>query len=90
MRYLYLGTNSADQYLVPILNSPTAPFSPPLSPLTSRSLFLHQFSWIFLQLSMRVECRFVKDVLNGDDATEMRVFLREMLADTAGKEYREE
>jgi hypothetical protein len=39
---------------------------------------------------MRVECRFVKDVLNGDDATEMRVFLREMLADTAGKEYREE
>jgi hypothetical protein len=43
-----------------------------------------------LQVSLRVDCRFTKDVLNGDDTTEMRVQLREVLADAAGKEYRDE
>lgn len=43
-----------------------------------------------LQLSMRVQARFVKDVLNGDDTTEMRVTLEEVLAESAGKDYRDE
>ena len=41
-----------------------------------------------VQLSMRVECRFIKDVLNGDDATEIRVNLKEVLAE--GTDYRED
>ena len=41
-----------------------------------------------VQLSMRVECRFIKDVLNGDDATEIRVNLKEVLAE--GTNYRED
>ncbi len=43
-----------------------------------------------LQLSMRVDCRFIKDVLTGDDATEIRVQLKEVLADAAGRDYRED
>ena len=41
-------------------------------------------------LSMRVDAVFVKDVLNGDDGTEMRVTLREVLADVAGRDYRDD
>jgi hypothetical protein len=37
-----------------------------------------------------VDCRFVKDSLNGDDTTELRVSLKEVLADAAGKDYKEE
>jgi len=43
-----------------------------------------------LQVSVRVDCRFVKDSLNGDDTTELRVSLKEVLADAAGKDYKEE
>ena len=39
---------------------------------------------------MRVEARFIKDVLNGDDTTELRVTLKDVLSDAAGKEYRDE
>jgi hypothetical protein len=39
---------------------------------------------------MRAEVTFVKDVLNGDDATEIRVRCKEVLSDTAGRDYREE
>jgi hypothetical protein len=39
---------------------------------------------------MRVDCRFIKDVLTGDDATEIRVQLKEVLADAAGRDYRED
>jgi hypothetical protein len=39
---------------------------------------------------MRVECRFIKDALNGDDATEIRVNLKEVLSDAAGRDYRDE
>jgi hypothetical protein len=39
---------------------------------------------------VRVDCRFVKDSLNGDDTTELRVSLKEVLADAAGKDYKEE
>lgn len=41
-------------------------------------------------LSMRVEVYFVKDVLNGDDATEIRVQLKEVLGEGAGKDYKDE
>lgn len=41
-------------------------------------------------VSVRVDCRFTKDILNGDDATEMRVTLKEVLADAAGKDYKDD
>ena len=41
-------------------------------------------------LSMRIECRFIKDALNGDDCTEIRVNLKEVLAEGAGKDYRDD
>lgn len=40
-------------------------------------------------LSVRVDCVFTRDALNGDDATEIRITLREVLADAAGRDYRE-
>lgn len=42
------------------------------------------------QLSLVVHCAFTKDVLNGDDATELRVELKEVKAGGAGKDYRED
>uniref|UniRef100_A0A7S1CY18 Trafficking protein particle complex subunit n=1 Tax=Cyclophora tenuis TaxID=216820 RepID=A0A7S1CY18_CYCTE len=42
------------------------------------------------QVNLRVECKFVKDILQGDDANEIRVELKEVLADGAGDEYKEE
>lgn len=43
-----------------------------------------------LQVSMRVEVRFTKDALAGDETTEMRITLKEVLGEAAGKDYREE
>ena len=37
-----------------------------------------------------IDVKFVKDVLNGDDATEIRVSLREVLSAAAGGEYHDE
>jgi len=37
-----------------------------------------------------VHCHFTKDVLNGDDTTELRVELKEVKAGGAGKDYRED
>lgn len=42
------------------------------------------------QVNMRVECDFVRDVLKGDDVNEIRVELKEVMADGAGEEYHEE
>jgi hypothetical protein len=42
------------------------------------------------QVNLRVECTFVKDMLQGDDVNEIRVELKEVLADGAGDEYQEE
>ncbi len=41
-------------------------------------------------LSMRVECHFAKDALVGDDMTEIRVALKEILGEGAGKDYRDD
>ncbi len=41
-------------------------------------------------LSMRVEAHFAKDALSGDDATEIRVQLKEVLGEAAGKDYKED
>ncbi len=41
-------------------------------------------------LSVRVECHFARDALNGDDATEIRVQLKEVLGEGAGKDYKED
>jgi hypothetical protein len=42
------------------------------------------------QVNLRVECKFVKDVLQGDDMNEIRVELKEVLMDGAGDDYKEE
>jgi len=41
-------------------------------------------------VSLRVTCTFVKDALAGDDATEIRVALQEVLAEGAGAAYQDE
>lgn len=41
-------------------------------------------------VSLRVSCTFVKDALAGDDATEIRVVLLEVLGEGAGKAYEDE
>ncbi len=41
-------------------------------------------------LSMRVEAHFVRDSLSGDDATEIRVQLKEVLGEGAGKDYQDD
>jgi len=42
------------------------------------------------QVSMRVECNFVKDILKGDEVNEIRVELKEIMVDGAGDDYKEE
>lgn len=42
------------------------------------------------QVNLRVDCKFVKDTLLGDDFNEIRVELKEVLQDGAGDEYKEE
>ncbi|KAJ1454138.1 NO signaling/Golgi transport ligand-binding domain-containing protein [Pelagophyceae sp. CCMP2097] len=41
-------------------------------------------------VQMRVECYFVRDMLRGDDVNEIRVELKEMIADEMASEYRRE
>eukprot|EP00753_Platysulcus_tardus_P019683 PLAT7424.1.p2 GENE.PLAT7424.1~~PLAT7424.1.p2 ORF type:complete len:188 (+),score=71.82 PLAT7424.1:34-597(+) len=41
-------------------------------------------------INLRVECSFVRDLLRGDEVTEIRVDLKEVLEDAAGEEYKEE
>ncbi|CAB9514779.1 protein particle complex subunit 3 [Seminavis robusta] len=41
-------------------------------------------------LNMRVECKFVKSTLRGDDVNEIKVALKEVVAEGAGAEYQEE
>lgn len=42
------------------------------------------------QVNLKVECKFVKDTLQGDEVNEIRVELKEVLQDGAGDEYKEE
>jgi len=41
-------------------------------------------------VSLRVECVFTRDTLNGDATTEMRVTLKEVLSEGAGADYRDD
>lgn len=42
------------------------------------------------QVNLKVDCKFVKDVLKGDDTNEIVVYLKEVLQDGAGDDYKEE
>jgi trafficking protein particle complex subunit 3 len=41
-------------------------------------------------IQLQVDCRFVRDVLKGDEVTEMRVELRGVMANTMSEEYTRE
>uniref|UniRef100_A0A7S2V4X7 Trafficking protein particle complex subunit n=1 Tax=Fibrocapsa japonica TaxID=94617 RepID=A0A7S2V4X7_9STRA len=40
-------------------------------------------------VQIRIECRFVRDVLQGDEVNEIRIELKEFLEDIAGEDYKE-
>jgi len=42
------------------------------------------------QVNMKVVCQFVRDTLKGDEVSEIRVELKEVLTDGAGDDYKEE
>jgi trafficking protein particle complex subunit 3 len=42
------------------------------------------------QVNLKVDCKFVKDMLQGDDVNEIFVHLKEVLLDGAGDDYKEE
>uniref|UniRef100_A0A7S2K8C0 Trafficking protein particle complex subunit n=1 Tax=Leptocylindrus danicus TaxID=163516 RepID=A0A7S2K8C0_9STRA len=42
------------------------------------------------QVNLKVECTYVRDILRGDEANEIRVELKEVLTDGAGEDYKEE
>ena len=42
------------------------------------------------QVNLKVQCTFVRDMLQGDDVNEIRVQLKEILMDGAGDDYKEE
>lgn len=42
------------------------------------------------QVNLKVECNIVRDTLKGDDVNEIRVDLKEVIADGAGDDYKEE
>lgn len=42
------------------------------------------------QVNLKVECSFVRDVLRGDEVNEIRVDVKEVLAEGAGEDYHEE
>jgi hypothetical protein len=42
------------------------------------------------QVNLKVECRFMRDALRGDEVNEIRVELKEVLVDGAGEDYQEE
>lgn len=42
------------------------------------------------QVNLKVECDFVRDILHGDDVNEIRVILKEVIAEGAGEDYQEE
>ena len=42
------------------------------------------------QVNLRVECKFVRDVLLGEEVNEIKVELKEVLVDGAGDDYKEE
>mmetsp|Transcript_25980 Transcript_25980/g.38461 ORF Transcript_25980/g.38461 Transcript_25980/m.38461 type:complete len:207 (+) Transcript_25980:69-689(+) len=42
------------------------------------------------QVNLKVECDFVRDTLRGDEASEIKVEVKEVLADGAGDDYHEE
>ena len=42
------------------------------------------------QVNLKVECNIVRDTLKGDDVNEIRVELKEVIADGAGDDYKEE
>lgn len=39
------------------------------------------------QVSLKVECSFISDIVNGDKTTDIRVALKDVISETAGLQY---
>ena len=63
---------------------------PTYSELRYSSLLCGVIRGALEMVSVRVDCRFIRDVLNGDDTTEMRVTVKEVMADVAGSDYKDD
>lgn len=62
----------------------------PKSKLEYNNLYCGLIRGALEMLNMRVECTFVKSTLRGDDVNEIKVQLKEVIAEGAGAEYQEE
>mmetsp|Transcript_15707 Transcript_15707/g.26822 ORF Transcript_15707/g.26822 Transcript_15707/m.26822 type:complete len:204 (+) Transcript_15707:118-729(+) len=61
-----------------------------LSRLKYSNLYCGVIRGALEQVNLKVECNIVRDTLKGDEMNEIRVELKEVLADGAGDDYKEE
>jgi len=67
-----------------------APRGPDWSQIKYSNVYCGVIRGALEQVNMRVECNFVKDILQGDSVNEIRVELQEIMVDGAGDDYKEE
>jgi hypothetical protein len=71
-------------------NKPASDSSSDLSKLKYSNVFCGVIRGALEQVNLKVECEFVKDVLQGEEVNEIRVELKEVMADGAGDDYKDE
>ena len=64
--------------------------APDLSQIKYSNIYCGIIRGALEQVNLRVECKFVRDVLRGDEVNEILVELKEVLMDGAGDDYKEE
>ena len=87
------ATRPSSPIICRLPDNPLADFvelPPTYSELRYSSLLCGVIRGALEMVSVRVDCRFIRDVLNGDDTTEMRVTVKEVMADVAGSDYKDD